>query len=181
MPVDSAQIALERVLAAVGQCLDRQSAESLLRLRADTEMQGRIEELADKCTEGELTPEERDEYEAMIRVGNFVAILQAKARGLLAEGHAAWWTSSSGKPSVNVPIIAANTAAFRKTQSHSSSITSNTSSLASMAEVTTTKISLSPVERRGPATTSRTIALLRFYEMEKYGESSRAPFNQSAY
>jgi hypothetical protein len=89
MPADSAQIALERVLAAVGQCLDRQSAESLLRLRADTEMQGRIEELADKCTEGRLTPEERDEYEAMIRVGNFVAILQAKARRLLAEGHAA--------------------------------------------------------------------------------------------
>jgi hypothetical protein len=52
---------LERVLAAVGQCLHRQSAESLLRLRADTEMQGRIEELADKCTEGRLTPEERDE------------------------------------------------------------------------------------------------------------------------
>jgi hypothetical protein len=89
MPADSAQIALDRVLAAVGQCLDRQSAESLLRLRADTEMQGRIEELADKCTEGRLTPEERDEYEAMIRVGNFVAILQAKARRLLAEGHAA--------------------------------------------------------------------------------------------
>src|ERR1700675_2566239 len=84
MPVDSAQIALERVLAAVGQCLDRQSAESLLRLRADAEMQWRIEELADKCTEGELTPEERDEYEAMIRVGNFVAILQAKARRPLA-------------------------------------------------------------------------------------------------
>ena len=89
MPADSAQTALERVLAAVGQCLDRQSAESLLRLRADTEMQGRIEELADKCTEGRLTPEERDEYEALIRVGNFVAILQAKARRLLAEGHAA--------------------------------------------------------------------------------------------
>jgi hypothetical protein len=59
MSADSAQIALERVLAAVGQCLDRQSAESLLRLRADTEMQERIEELADKCTEGRLTPEER--------------------------------------------------------------------------------------------------------------------------
>ena len=38
-------------------------------------MQGRIEELADKCTEGRLTPEERDEYDALIRVGNFVAIL----------------------------------------------------------------------------------------------------------
>jgi len=31
-------------------------------------MQGRIEELADKSTEGTLTPEERDEYEALIRV-----------------------------------------------------------------------------------------------------------------
>jgi hypothetical protein len=89
MPADLAQTALERVLGAVGECLDRQSAESLLRLRADAEMQGRIEELADKCTEGRLTPEERDEYEAMIRVGNFVAILQAKARRLLAKGHAA--------------------------------------------------------------------------------------------
>jgi hypothetical protein len=89
MPANSAHAAFERVLAAVGQCLDRQSAEALLRLRADREMQGRIEELADKCTEGTLTSEELDEYEALIRVGNFVAILQAKARRLLAEGHAA--------------------------------------------------------------------------------------------
>jgi hypothetical protein len=89
MPANSAHAAFERVLAAVGQCLDRQSAEALLRLRADGEMQGRIEELADKCTEGRLTSEERDEYEALIRVGNFVAVLQAKARRLLAEGHAA--------------------------------------------------------------------------------------------
>ena len=86
MPANSAHAAFERVLAAVGQCLDRQSAEALLRLRADSEMQGRIEELADKCSEGRLSSEER---EALIRVGNFVAILQAKARRLLAEGHAA--------------------------------------------------------------------------------------------
>jgi cation diffusion facilitator CzcD-associated flavoprotein CzcO len=46
MPADAAQTALERFLAAVEQCFDRQSAESLLRLRTDTEMQGRIEELA---------------------------------------------------------------------------------------------------------------------------------------
>jgi hypothetical protein len=89
MPANPAHAAFEPVLAAVGQCLDRQSAEALLRLRADREMQGRIEELADKCTDGRLTSEERDEYEALIRVGNFVAILQAKARRLLAEGHAA--------------------------------------------------------------------------------------------
>lgn len=89
MPTDPAHTAFERVLAAVGECLDRESAEALLRLRADREMQGRIEELANKSTEGRLTPEERDEYDALIRVGNFVAILQAKARRLLAEGHAA--------------------------------------------------------------------------------------------
>jgi hypothetical protein len=65
-------------------------------------MQGRIEELADRCTEGRLTPQERDEYEAMIRVGDFVAILQTKACRLLAEGHAAWWTSGSSKPSVKM-------------------------------------------------------------------------------
>jgi len=45
--------------------------------------------LADKSAEGMLTPEERDEYEALVRVSNFVAILQAKARRLLSEGYAA--------------------------------------------------------------------------------------------
>jgi phosphotransacetylase len=85
---NSPHIVFERVLAAVGKCLDRQSAEALIQVRAD-QMQERIEELADKSTEGMLTPEERDEYEALVRVGNFVAILQAKARRLLSEGHAA--------------------------------------------------------------------------------------------
>jgi hypothetical protein len=88
MPDDSANNAFDRVLAAVGECLDRKSAESLLRLRADAEMQARIEEVADNRTEGTLS-EERQEYDAMMRVGNFVAILQGKARRLLADGHAA--------------------------------------------------------------------------------------------
>jgi hypothetical protein len=44
MPADPANTAFERVLAAVGQCLDRRSAEALLRFRADREMQGRIAE-----------------------------------------------------------------------------------------------------------------------------------------
>jgi hypothetical protein len=55
------------VRSAVGECLDRESAEALLRLRADAEMQGRIEALADKCTDGSLSPEEREEYETLIR------------------------------------------------------------------------------------------------------------------
>ena len=89
MPTGTPHPAFERVLAAVGQCLDRPSAEALLRLRADPELQARIEALADKSTEGQLTPEEREEYEALIRVGQFVSLLQANARRLLAQGHAA--------------------------------------------------------------------------------------------
>jgi hypothetical protein len=88
MPSLPAQAAFERVLTAVDECLNRQSAEALLRLHADRELQTRVEELADKSTQGQLTPDERQEYESLIRVGNFVGILQAKARRLLAQGHA---------------------------------------------------------------------------------------------
>jgi hypothetical protein len=42
-----------------------------------------MDELAEKCNEGKLTPDEREEYETSIRFGNFIAILQAKARLLL--------------------------------------------------------------------------------------------------
>ena len=78
MPASAIHPAFERVLTAVSQCLDRPSAEALLRLRADPELQARIEALADKSTEGQLTPEERKEYEALICVGQFVALLQAR-------------------------------------------------------------------------------------------------------
>ena len=37
-------------------------------------------EFADKCDEGALTPDERAEYETYVHFGNFVAILQMKAR-----------------------------------------------------------------------------------------------------
>jgi uncharacterized protein YnzC (UPF0291/DUF896 family) len=44
----------------------------------------RIDTLADKCTEGQLTPEEREEYETYVQASRFIAILQAKARNLLS-------------------------------------------------------------------------------------------------
>lgn len=54
--------------------------QELLNLRADAALQARIDELADRCDEGTLTPEERGEYETYVRFGSFIAILQAKAR-----------------------------------------------------------------------------------------------------
>lgn len=86
MPEESPTNAVEDVLGAVSACLDRSSAEALLSLRAPEALQERIEWLATQNTEGLLSTPERDEYESVVRVGNFVAILQARARLQVAPG-----------------------------------------------------------------------------------------------
>ena len=53
-------------------------------LRAPSEEQDRIDELADKCNEGTLSDEERAEYENYVRAIHFLGIVQAKARAVLA-------------------------------------------------------------------------------------------------
>jgi hypothetical protein len=59
-------------------------ARRLVNYRADESLQDRIDELACKCNEGALTEAEQSEYEGYVRANNFVAILQAKARKVLA-------------------------------------------------------------------------------------------------
>src|SRR5947209_5182188 len=80
---------LERILAPVSRCLTPEAARQLVEARADSTAQGRIDELADKCTEGALTPAERAEYEAYVAAGTVIAILQAHARQVLASNPAA--------------------------------------------------------------------------------------------
>jgi hypothetical protein len=58
-------------------------ARALIRLRVDPELQARMDELAEKCNEGRLTSEEREEYETSIRFANYLALIQAKARRLV--------------------------------------------------------------------------------------------------
>ena len=72
------------MLEPVTQCLTPDVADSLVRIQVDAELQARIDELADRCTEGELTDKERAEYETYVRAGSQIAILQAKARRVLA-------------------------------------------------------------------------------------------------
>jgi uncharacterized protein YnzC (UPF0291/DUF896 family) len=48
--------------------------------RADPELQARIEELAQKSTEGELTEDERAAYAGYARANKFVAILRSQAQ-----------------------------------------------------------------------------------------------------
>lgn len=71
---------VDRLLEPLSRCIRGDGERELLNLRADETLQARIDELADKCDEGALTPDERAEYETYVRFGNFVAILQAKAR-----------------------------------------------------------------------------------------------------
>lgn len=75
---------MDRVLESVSQCLTPEAAQRLLDLRADAELQDRIDVLAERSTEGILTPEERAEYQTYVQMGQFVSILKAKARKLLA-------------------------------------------------------------------------------------------------
>lgn len=62
-----------------------EAARKLVQLKADAQTQARVDELARKCNEGELTSAERSEYEAFVTAGNLIAILQAKARLILAK------------------------------------------------------------------------------------------------
>jgi len=78
------QPVLDRLLDSLGRIiLTPETARKLVKLRFDAEAQARIDRLADKCNEGELTDEERREYEAYVHIIDFIAILQAKARILL--------------------------------------------------------------------------------------------------
>jgi hypothetical protein len=84
MPKTANGHVLERILEPVSSSLNDEAARKLIGLKADAKAQARVAELARKCNEGQLTAEERDEYETYVMAGEFVAILQAKARILLA-------------------------------------------------------------------------------------------------
>jgi hypothetical protein len=75
---------LDRLLDPVTRCLTPEVAQQLVALRADPQLQERLDTLADKCTEGLLSADEREEYETYVQAVQIIAILQAKARKLLA-------------------------------------------------------------------------------------------------
>lgn len=50
--------------------------DAVIGFRANPQLQARIEELARKSTEGQLTEEERAEYSGFVRANKFVAILR---------------------------------------------------------------------------------------------------------
>jgi hypothetical protein len=75
--------AFERGVRPLLQLVLRDKAETVLNFRPDPALQSRIEELATRSTEGELSEEERAEYEGYVRANKFIAILQRQARKVL--------------------------------------------------------------------------------------------------
>jgi hypothetical protein len=76
---------MDRFLNPFSKSLTPAMARRIVQFRADSATQARAEELADKCSEGDLTPKERREYEAYVRAIHLISILQSKSRMVLAK------------------------------------------------------------------------------------------------
>ena len=101
---------LDRLFDPIAQCLTPDVARELVNLRAQPDVQARIDELAVKCNEGALTPVEHAEYRDIVEAIDFISLLQAKARvrcrGLRTRDE----TRRPNWPYVREPATVANTA-----------------------------------------------------------------------
>jgi hypothetical protein len=80
MTTTTEMTAFDRGVRPVAELVFPEKSAAVLGFRPPPELQARIEELAAKSTEGQLTPKERAEYEGYVRANKFVAILQRLAR-----------------------------------------------------------------------------------------------------
>lgn len=74
---------IDRLMEPVGKCFTPEVARRLVSLRAESDVQARVDDLADKANSGTLTDEERSEYEQYVSFSQFVTLLQIQARNLL--------------------------------------------------------------------------------------------------
>jgi len=71
---------LDRVLDPLAECLNAEAARRVLTLSIDPEIQARVQTLAERANEGELTPGERSEYLSYVEAADLLAIFKLKAR-----------------------------------------------------------------------------------------------------
>jgi hypothetical protein len=79
---------LEVMLRPMADVFSPEFAQRLVDLRAAPELQLRMDQLAEKANEGELTDDERSDYKSMIDAASLLAVMQAQARRYLSQ-HAA--------------------------------------------------------------------------------------------
>ena len=80
MATTSESLAFDRGVRPVLEIVLPEKANAVIDFRADPELQARIEELARRSTEGELTEDERAEYSGYVRANKFIAILKRQAQ-----------------------------------------------------------------------------------------------------
>ena len=71
---------LDDLLDPFTRCLDDESAQRVAEFRIAPGVQKRVDALAERANEGVLREDERRDYEALINVADFIAILKLKAR-----------------------------------------------------------------------------------------------------
>jgi hypothetical protein len=74
---------LDRLLNPVRDVLTPEVAQAIADLRADEATQSRLDDLAERHHEGQLSAEELAEYQALVSGINLISVLQAKARSVL--------------------------------------------------------------------------------------------------
>jgi hypothetical protein len=77
--------AFHRGTAPLFSILTADQTKRLAELQGDPQLAERVAELAVKANDGELSADDREEYEAYIEANNLLAILQAEARYRLAQ------------------------------------------------------------------------------------------------
>ena len=76
---------LDRFLRPFTECLTPEVAQRIVNLRLDAQSQARLDELATKANEGQLTDDERHEYEEFVEGIDLMGILKAQARTVLTQ------------------------------------------------------------------------------------------------
>ena len=84
MAINSESLAFDRSVRPVMEIVLLDKAEAVIHFRADPQLEARIEELAQKSTEGDLTDDERAEYTGYVRANKFIAILKRQAQHLIS-------------------------------------------------------------------------------------------------
>jgi hypothetical protein len=81
--------ALEQLLRPLRRGLNAELAALLLRIQADDEVQARYDDLAERNTEGQLSPAEQSELASIVRANSLLSVLKAEARAFLQHPNAA--------------------------------------------------------------------------------------------
>jgi hypothetical protein len=81
MATDASTSGFELILEPLASHLPLEAAKAVAAFELPANVQERLDQFAEKSTAGTLSPAEREEYASIVTALDFVAILQAQARG----------------------------------------------------------------------------------------------------